>query len=505
DGQLSVKSEVPPGLAQLADPYDPAANSSYLSFQGHPLHELSYYKGKLYLYFGITPALVLFWPYVALTGHYLLHKYAVVVFFSAGFLVGAGLLLALWRRCFATVSFWVVVPCVVALGLANFTPAVLARSDVYEVAISCGYAFTMLALAGVWCAFQDARRRSLWLAAASLSYGLALGARPSLLLGAVILLVPVALAWREKRPVWPLLLAAGGPIVLIGLGLMFYNSSRFDNPLEFGQSYQLSGTRPHTMSQFSPRYLWFNLRICFLEPARWSGHFPFVDDIVVPSLPKGVAQPEHPFGILTNIPLVWLALAAPLAWRSRLGEARSIMRGFFGVGLLLFVTCAPPLCLHDSVCVRYELEYASPLLLLAVMGVLALEGALAGRPAWRRAARCGWGLLLTFSVAFNLLAGCAVRAETDCTLGSVLLQMGRVEEAIPQYREALANKPDYLQAHFDLGAALALKGNLEEAIAHYRKVLEIRPDDPQANYNLGKVLLLKGDLDKSGAPVRETK
>src|ERR1039458_7587560 len=98
---------------------------------------MSYYREKLYLYFGITPALVLFWPYVALTGHYLLHRDAVVIFFSTGFLVGAGLLLAVWRRYFAAVSFWIIVSCIVALGLANFTPEILTRCDVYEVAISC--------------------------------------------------------------------------------------------------------------------------------------------------------------------------------------------------------------------------------------------------------------------------------------------------------------------------------------------------------------------------------
>jgi len=59
----------------------------------------------------------------------------------------------------------------------------------------------------------------LWLAAASLAYGLAVGARPSLLFGAVILLIPVVQARRERRSVWPLLLAATAPIVTIGLGL----------------------------------------------------------------------------------------------------------------------------------------------------------------------------------------------------------------------------------------------------------------------------------------------
>ena len=36
------------------------------------------------------------------------------------------------------------------------------------------------------------------------------------------------------------LLAATGPITCIGLGLMLYNTLRFDNPLEFGMHYQLS-------------------------------------------------------------------------------------------------------------------------------------------------------------------------------------------------------------------------------------------------------------------------
>ena len=61
-GQLNLKAEVPTGLAQLADPYDPKANRPYLSGR-YRLLDQSYYEGKLYLYFGATPALMLFWPY----------------------------------------------------------------------------------------------------------------------------------------------------------------------------------------------------------------------------------------------------------------------------------------------------------------------------------------------------------------------------------------------------------------------------------------------------------
>ena len=149
DGHLSVKREAPP---DLGDPAKMKWDDNY------GLDDLSYYKGKLYLYFGVTPAVALFWPYAALTGHYLLHKDAVVIFFSAGFLAGAGLLWAIWRRYFKEIGVGVVAAGMLALGLANFAPAILGRCDVYEVAISCGYALTMLALAGIWCALHDGRR-----------------------------------------------------------------------------------------------------------------------------------------------------------------------------------------------------------------------------------------------------------------------------------------------------------------------------------------------------------
>jgi hypothetical protein len=105
-GQLSVKQDVPPGLAGLADPYD---LSKYVRTSG--LLDLSYYKGRLYLYFGVTPALIFFWPFTALTGHYLFHRQAVVVFCGVGFLASVGLLCALWRRYFADVRLGVVAAC----------------------------------------------------------------------------------------------------------------------------------------------------------------------------------------------------------------------------------------------------------------------------------------------------------------------------------------------------------------------------------------------------------
>ena len=201
-GQLNLKREAPPWLAKLADRYDLAAHLEDLVAETPPVVDLSYYHGKLYLYFGVTPALVLFWPYVALTGHYLGHKDALVVFCATGFLASVGLLGWVWRRWFPGIGVGVVAAGALALGLAGFTPMILPQTEVYEVAISCGYALTMVALLALWGACQRPDQRGRWLAVASLAYGLAIGARPNLVFGAVILLVPVAQAWREGRRIW---------------------------------------------------------------------------------------------------------------------------------------------------------------------------------------------------------------------------------------------------------------------------------------------------------------
>jgi tetratricopeptide (TPR) repeat protein len=491
DGQLSLKKEVPPGLAQLTDPYDPAAHAPY------PVLDTSYYKGKLYLYFGVTPALLLFWPYVALTGRYLLQKDAAVIFCVAGFLASAGLLRALWRRYFAEVNVWVVVAGTLALGLTTCMPALLARCDVHEVAISCAYALAMLTLAAIWKALHEPRQRGCWLAAASLAYGLAIASRPSLLFGALILLVPVVQSWRERRSILVPLLAASGPLLLIGLGLMLYNARRFDNPFEFGIRYQLSAERLVTKRFYGLHYLWFNFRVLFLEPARLSGRFPFLHDITLPPIPAGHAGGEHPFGILTNIPVVWSALAVPLAWRRRSTETRSILRAFLGAVALLFGICALTNCLFTAANFRYEVDFLPALLLLAVVGILGLERALADRPVWRRAVRWGWGLLLCFSVAFNLLVSVEYYAEAYNNRGVKLVHLGKPEDAIGYFERALRLKPDYADAQNNLGTALWKSGKVPEAVGHYEQALRIKPDYVEAHNNLATALWQTGRTNEA--------
>jgi tetratricopeptide (TPR) repeat protein len=529
-GQLSLDKEAPPQLARLADPYDPVANGRYRT--GYGLHDMTYYKGRLYLYFGVAPALLLFWPWAALTGHYLFHHHAVAIFSVVGFLTGVALLRSLWRHCFPEVGVAVVAAGVLALGLATGVPVLLQRAEFWEVAVSCGYALGMVSLAALWRAVIDPERRGWWMAAASLALGFAVGARPFLILGAPILLLPAGLAWNEatatgRRGVpWSLLAAAVLPVSLCLLGLMVYNDLRFDSPFEFGQRYQLAGDRQDTIQHFSLRFLWFNFCVYFLEPIRWTREFPFVTDIATPAVPAGHADVEDPYGIVTNIPIVWFALATPLAWWRRAAEERVRLRGFLVAVAILFGICAGVLSLFYGTCSRYEAEFLPTLVLLAAVGILAVERALAARPRWRVTVRTAWVLLLVISLGFNLLEGFDHYAVQRCRLGNQLDSAGRFPDAIRQYQAALAVKrnyveahssygnvlrqvgrlpeaieecqtalridPNYARAHNNLANALLDSGRVAEAIEHYHEALRFRPDDSKIHYNLGNAWLKAG-------------
>ena len=58
------------------------------------------------------------------------------------------------------------------------------------------------------------------------------------------------------------------------------------------------------------------------------------------------------------------------------------------------------------------------------------------------------------------------------TLGVTSAQLGRVQEAIGHWRQALQIKPDYAEAHYNLGYVLVDQGQTTEAVEHYQKALD---------------------------------
>jgi len=80
------------------------------------------------------------------------------------------------------------------------------------------------------------------------------------------------------------------------------------------------------------------------------------------------------------------------------------------------------------------------------------------------------------------------------SLGTALQTLGKFEEAISQYREALRIRPDYVNAHYNLGTSLLSLGKPEEAVNHFQEVLRNGPEDPEAYNDLGSALAIQGEM-----------
>jgi tetratricopeptide (TPR) repeat protein len=88
-------------------------------------------------------------------------------------------------------------------------------------------------------------------------------------------------------------------------------------------------------------------------------------------------------------------------------------------------------------------------------------------------------------------------AEAHNNLGLARLHKGQLDEAIAQYREALRIKKDFVEARCGLGQALAGMGQLDKAIAEYKEAIRIKKDFPEAHCNLGDVLEQKGKFTEA--------
>jgi tetratricopeptide (TPR) repeat protein len=88
-------------------------------------------------------------------------------------------------------------------------------------------------------------------------------------------------------------------------------------------------------------------------------------------------------------------------------------------------------------------------------------------------------------------------------LGYELAIMGRADDALKHYREAIRINPDFEMTYINLGKVLLLKGKVNESVRYYQALLEIKPAYAGVHHNLGLVLLRKGDTENAIVHFRE--
>jgi Flp pilus assembly protein TadD len=63
--------------------------------------------------------------------------------------------------------------------------------------------------------------------------------------------------------------------------------------------------------------------------------------------------------------------------------------------------------------------------------------------------------------------------------------IGRYQDAIESYKQAIRFKPDYADAHYNLGVAYGALSRWQDAVEPYKQAIRIKPDYAKAHYNLG--------------------
>jgi hypothetical protein len=393
-------AEVPSkALQALRDPLNPANMALWR-------WDHSYYRGHLFLYWGLVPALGLAGAKALLQIHHVVGDDVIVfAFFVGRLLVGSLLIRALARRIDPRPPPWAVGVALLVFALAHPTPYTLARGAIYEAAIVAGVCFMLaglgLSLRGIFTATP--RQADRWLAAASVCFGLAGGSRVSLLPAVVLLVAFTAFArWRIDGGGGRRLFRAGlvvcGPAAIMTFGHLLLNRLRYDAWTEFGAGYQMGNPL-----RVGLRFVVPNLFTYLFCPPTHTCTFPFLFGLwkttraLSPSWlswPVDHQTAEPTIGLFVVVLFAWLAPAGLLlALGRRLTRPNAVAsqsapglvwrcRWLWGALILYMGASALPLFVLSATSMRYEMDFASGVLLLATLGgwkLLSAPASAAGR------------------------------------------------------------------------------------------------------------------------------
>ena len=83
-------------------------------------------------------------------------------------------------------------------------------------------------------------------------------------------------------------------------------------------------------------------------------------------------------------------------------------------------------------------------------------------------------------------------AAARANLGGALANLGRLDEALVQLRQALASDAAYAPAHYHLGLVLSRQGDSQGAMREWRSALSLDPKYAEAHISLGDALDAQG-------------
>lgn len=428
-GQLHLDIKPDEALLNLKNPYDPTAREGI-----YYLWDRAFFDGKYYSYFGVTPLLLVYFPFWFITG--MLPHYGFVM---AVFLLITAVFFALAVEEYAEFSgkkhfAYFTSFCAVSAFLASFA-LLIARGQqrfyylagMAGMAFSAAFIFFMLKAVNA----KSNARRIIFFALAGISFGLGFHSRVNSVLPLAIISAVFVILWAIKRikekQIRSLICefaALGTPVAIALAASMAYNKARFGGFFDFGTAYQLTvaDTSFYSVGAHGLIPSFFHY---FLQGFKFRSEFPFIGFDYIASSDYGrYVYVDSGLGIMA-MPFMLLLLLSPVVFKKKtIGKNQKII---FAVALTsLPVTAFLNFCL-GGVIFRYTADIS--LIAAFLAAVIALETA---ESALTKFGKDGYGIC---KKAFYALGA----ANAATALGAVLLQNGNVVSANPVVFEYVKN------------------------------------------------------------------
>ena len=253
------------------------------------------------------------------------------------------------------------------------------------------------------------------IALASLHWALAIGTRITILPAVLFLVLTVLFhVWKEKKLYHPgkLVLTLSAiivPLLILMVGLGWYNYARFGSITEFGLRYQLAQVDYQKFTKvFSTDYLHENFQNYFLKPFSTLPRFPFlraIETIYSNERITGLLY-TTPFFLIILIPLGRLIFSGSIletiheAVRKGLPSESWLALGLAGSSLILLSI----ILLYYYPAVRFTEEFMPSMMLLAAMSLGTGYEILKENPAFRKTYLLFVVSLVIYSIIVSMLS-----------------------------------------------------------------------------------------------------
>lgn len=308
-GEVALDYIPEEGLIKAPNPYDTIyLQANQIDYRA----DYAYYDGKYYVYFGIVPEILIYFPYHIITGGAFPNHFAVFIFYAL-FVLGSFLLIYEIKRKYVPLTTWVsyllIASSTVLCGTYTY---IYFTADLYSVPLMAALAFLSIGLYFWFLAdrIDSVKKKALYLCIGSLCMALVSGCRPQMLLFS-FLAVPVFFdTVIKKRDLFSKKSIGRSvsfltPYVIVAIGVMYYNCLRFGSVFDFGATYSLTNNDMNLRGMSISRMI-LGLGTFLFQPPYVNGVFPYLHTVNLEYSYLGRMVTEHFLGgIITCNVLLW--------------------------------------------------------------------------------------------------------------------------------------------------------------------------------------------------------